>query len=67
MFNPIMGNMNMNMNMNQFGNKNNINQTMLNFSMDDTALKIKAIIEPYEKKIAELEKKIKEKDFEIIV
>lgn len=63
MFNPMMGNMNMN----QLGYTNNINQTMLNFSMDDTALKIKAIIEPYEKKIAELEKIIKEKDFEIIV
>ena len=57
---------NMNMNMNQFGNNNNINQTMLNFSMDDTALKIKAIIEPYEKKIAELEKKIKKKILKLL-
>ena len=32
---------NMNMNMNQFSNNNNINQTMLNFSMDDTAVKLK--------------------------
>ena len=53
MFNPMMGNMNMN----QFSNNNNINQTMLNFSMDDTALKIKAIIEPYEKKQLNQKKK----------
>ena len=56
----MMGNMNMNpMGMN--------NQLMTNLSMDDTAMKIKAIIDPYEKKISELEKIIKQKDFEILV
>ena len=56
----MMGNMNMNpMGMN--------NQLMTNFAMDDTAMKIKAIIDPYEKKISELEKIIKQKDFEILV
>ena len=45
----MMGNMNMNpMGMN--------NQLMTNFAMDDTAMKIKAIIDPYEKKISKLEK-----------
>ena len=54
----------MNMNMNQMG----MNDTfMTNFAMDNTALKIKAIIEPYEKKIIELEKTIRQKDFEILV
>ena len=58
--NNMMGNMNMNpMGMN--------NQTMANFAMDNTAMKIRAIIDPYEKKISELEKLIKEKDFEILV
>ena len=56
--NPMMGNMNQ-MGMN--------NQLMTNFAMDDTALKIKAIIEPYEKKITELEQIIKQKDFQIVV
>ena len=40
---------------------------MTNFTMDETAMKIKAIIEPYEKKITELENIIKQKDFEILV
>ena len=56
--NPMMGNMNpMGMN----------NQLMTNFAMDDTSIKLKAIIEPYEKKITELEQIIKKKDFEILV
>ena len=61
-----MFNMNMmgNMNMNPMGMNN---QLMTNFAMDDTAMKIKAIIDPYEKKISELEKIIKQKDFEILV
>ena len=54
----------MNMNMNQTGMNNTL---MTNFAMDDTAMKIKAIIAPYETKIIELEKKIREKDFEILV
>ena len=54
----------MNMNMNQIGMNNTL---MTNFAMDDTAMKIKAIIDPYETKIIELEKKIREKDFEILV
>ena len=51
--NNMMGNMNMNMNMNPMGMNN---QLMTNLAMDDTALKIKSIIDPYEKKISELEK-----------
>ena len=43
------------------------NQRMTNFAMDETAMKIKAIISPYEQKIRELEEKIKQKDFEIIL
>ena len=66
-----MFNMNMNMNMNpMMGNMNPMgmnNQLMTNFAMDDTAMKLKAIIEPYEKKITELEQIIKQKDFEILV
>ena len=63
--------LNMNMNMNPLmGNINPMgmnNKLMTNFAMDDTALKIKAIIEPYEKKITELEQIIKQKDFQIVV
>ena len=63
--------LNMNMNMNpMMGNINPMgmnNQLMTNFAMDDTAIKIKAIIEPYEKKITELEQIIKQKDFQIVV
>ena len=66
-----MFNMNMNMSMNpMMGNMNPMgmnNQLMTNFAMDDTAMKLKAIIEPYEKKITELEQIIKKKDFEILV
>ena len=60
MNNQMMGNMNMNlMGMNS--------QLMTNYLMDDTAMKIKAIIDPYEQKIIKLEKIIREKDFEITV
>ena len=53
-----------------FGNMNSMgmtNQMMTNFAMDETALKIKAIIDPYENKISELQKIIQKKDFEILV
>ena len=43
--NQMMGNMSMNMN--QTGMSSTL---MTNFAMDDTAMKLKAIIEPYEKK-----------------
>ena len=56
-----------NMNMNPMGMMGVNNQLMTNFTMDETAMKIKAIIEPYEKKITELENIIKQKDFEILV
>ena len=80
MNNPMMGNMNANpmmgnMNANQMigninanpmmGNMNN--QLMTNFAMDNTALKLKAIIDPYEKRITELEQKLKDKDFQILL
>ena len=58
--NPMMGNMNMN----QMGMSN---QLMTNLVMDETAMKIRAIVEPYEKKIIELEKIVRQKDFEITV
>ena len=60
--NQMMGNMNMNMN--QAGMSSTL---MTNFAMDNTAMKIKAIIDPYEKKIIDLEKIIRQKDFEILV
>ena len=60
--NQMMGNMSMNMN--QTGMSSTL---MTNFAMDDTAMKIKAIIDPYEKKIIDLEKIIRQKDFEILV
>jgi hypothetical protein len=68
--NPMINNMNQNPMMNNNMNANPMgmnNQLMTNMSMDNTALKLKAIIDPYEQKITELEKKIKEKDFEILV
>jgi len=49
------------MNMNPMGMMGMNNQLMTNFTMDETAMKIKAIIEPYEKKITELENIIKQK------
>ena len=58
--NQMMGNMNMN----QGGMSSTF---MTNFAMDNTAMKIKAIIDPYEKKIIDLEKIIRQKDFEILV
>ena len=66
MNNNMMGNMNLNMNMgiNPMGMNN---QLMTNMSMDNTALKLKAIIDPYEKKITELEQKLKDKDFQILL
>ena len=60
--NPMIGNMNANPMM---GNMNN--QLMTNFAMDNTALKLKAIIDPYEKRITELEQKLKDKDFQILL
>ena len=66
--NQMMGNMNMNPMMNNMnGNQMMNNQLMTNLTMDNTSLKLRAIIEPYEKKITELEKQLKEKDFEILV
>ena len=58
--NQMMGNMNMN----QPGMSSTL---MTNFAMDDTAMKIKAIIEPYNKQIIELQNIIRQKDFEISV
>ena len=49
---------------------NNMNNIQMNNQpnfMDNTALNIKNIIQPYENKIRELEEIIKQKDFEIIV
>ena len=52
------------MQMNNLGMMGMNNQTIL---MDQTAMNIKNIIQPYENKIRELEEIIKQKDFEIIV
>ena len=66
-------------NMNNFGmnpmgmnpllmnNMNNIGMNIQPNLMDNTALNIKSIIQPYENKIRVLEEIIKQKDFEIIV
>ena len=59
-------------NANNFGmNPMGMNNMMVNNNqqvlMDQTALNIKSIIEPYENKIRELEEIIKQKDFEITV
>ena len=62
MMNNMMNNMNQN-GMNNFG----MNPIMSGFTMDQTALNIKSIVEPYENKIRELEEIIKQKDFEITV
>ena len=48
-------------------NMNNIGMNIQPNFMDNTALNIKSIIQPYENKIRELEEIIKQKDFEIIV
>jgi len=52
------------MQMNDVGMMGMNNQTIL---MDQTAMNIKNIIQPYENKIRELEKIIMQKDFEITV
>ena len=69
----MMNNMN-NFGMNPIGinpllmnNMNNIGMNIQPNLMDNTALNIKSIIQPYENKIRELEEIIKQKDFEIIV
>ena len=48
-------------------NMNNIGMNIQPNLMDNTALNIKSIIQPYENKIRVLEEIIKQKDFEIIV
>ena len=76
MMNNMMNNMMFNNNNNQTGMNNiGVNPMGLNnqpnimngMMMDQTALNIKNIVEPYEKRISELEEKIKQKDFEIAV
>ena len=69
----MMNNMN-NFGMNSIGinpllmnNMNNLGMNNQPNFMDNTALNIKNIIQPYESKIRELEEIIKQKDFEIIV
>ena len=61
MNNPMMG-----MNNGMMG-MNNPMMGMNNVMNDDTSLRIKSIIEPYEKKIKDLEEQIRQKDFEIAV
>ena len=69
----MMNNMNnfgmnpMNINPLLMNNANNIGMNIQPNLMDNTALNIKSIIQPYENKIRELEEIIKQKDFEIIV
>ena len=50
-----------NMGMNNIGMNNHLNL------MDENALKVKNIIQPYENKIKELEEIIRQKDFQIAV
>ena len=60
----LMNQMGMNpMQVNPMGINNNINQ----MNMDNTAMNIKSIVQPYENKIKELEEIIRQKDFEITV
>ena len=60
----LMNQMGMNpMQVNAMGINNNINQ----MNMDNTAMNIKSIVQPYENKIKELEEIIRQKDFEITV
>ena len=70
MNNPMMGMnngmMGMGMNNPMMG-MNNQMMGMNNVMNDDTSLRIKSIIEPYEKKIKDLEEQIRQKDFEIAV
>ena len=67
--NQMMGNMSINMN--QMGMNSLL---MTNLGMDETVMKFRPIIDSYElklnekeKQISELEKKIREKDFEIML
>ena len=62
MMNNMMNNINP-MGMNNIG----MNQIINSIPMDQTALNIKSIVEPYENKIRQLEEIIKQKDFEITV
>ena len=61
-----MMNMNNSMGMNNQMNQNNA-MGMNNQMTDEFSLRIKVILEPYEKKIKALEEQIRQKDFEIIV
>ena len=63
MNNPMMGMNNPMMGMGM----NNPMMGMNNGMTDDTSSRIKSIIEPYEKKIKDLEEQIRQKDFEIAV
>ena len=68
MNNPMMGMNNPMMGMNNpMMGMNNPMMGMNNVMNDDTSLRIKSIIEPYEKKIKDLEEQIRQKDFEIAV
>ena len=62
MMNNMMNSINP-MGMNNIG----MNQIINSIPMDQTALNIKLIVEPYENKIRQLEEIIKQKDFEITV
>ena len=50
-----------------FPNMNNPMMGMNNEMTDDISSRIKVIVEPYEKKIKDLEEQIRQKDFEIAV
>ena len=66
--NPMMGMNNPMMGMNNgMMGMNNPMMGMNNGMNDDTSSRIKSIIEPYEKKIKDLEEQIRQKDFEIAV
>ena len=68
MNNPMMGMNNPMMGINNpMMGMNNPIMGMNNVMNDDTSLRIKSIIEPYEKKIKDLEEQIRQKDFEIAV
>ena len=66
MMNNMMNNMNPMMINNMGINPIGLN-VQPNLMLDETAKNIKTIIEPYEKKIKELEEIIRQKDFEIVV
>ena len=63
MMNPMMMNQ---MGMNQIGMNNQQNQ-FNQINMDNTTLEVKNIVQPYEKKIKELEEIIRQKDLEIAI